>query len=78
MLEVFRERRTFGRSGFPFEGPHRAGLPPVVYDPADYPGSAEALSHVVVLPINERYEEAHIDFVADRIREAAGAVGGGR
>lgn len=71
MLEVFRERRTFGRSGFPFEGPHRSGLPPVAYDPVDYPGAAEALSHVVVLPINERYREPHIEYVATRIREAA-------
>lgn len=71
MLQLFRERKTFGRSGFPFEGPHRAGLPPVTYDPKDYPGTADALSHVAVLPINERYEERHIDFIAGRIREAA-------
>ena len=74
MLQIFRERNTFGRSGFPFEGPHRAGLPPVTYDPADYPGAADALSHVVVLPINEFYEEAHVDFIAGRIREAARAL----
>lgn len=74
MLQVFRERNTFGKSGFPFEGPHRAGLPTVTYDPSEYPGTADALSHVVVLPINEFYEEEHIDFVARRIREAATAL----
>ena len=71
MLKLFRERNTFGRSGFPFTGPHRAGLPPVTYDPADYPGTADALSHVAVLPINEFYEDKHIEFIALRIREAA-------
>jgi dTDP-4-amino-4,6-dideoxygalactose transaminase len=71
MLQVFRERKTFGSSGFPFEGPHRKGLPPVSYDPADYPGAREALARVVVVPINELYTDEHIDFVARRIREAA-------
>ena len=72
MLQVFRERNTFGRSGFPFEGPHRRGLPPVVYDAAEYPGALDALSRVVVLPINERYTEEHVDYVAGQIRQAAG------
>ncbi len=70
-LQLFREKNTFGKSGFPFEGPHRAGLPPVVYDPAEYPGTADALSHVAVLPINELYTEAHIDYIAGRIKDAA-------
>jgi dTDP-4-amino-4,6-dideoxygalactose transaminase len=73
-LQLFREKNTFGRSGFPFEGPHRAGLPPLVYDPADYPGTAEALSHVAVLPINEFYEEQHVDYIARCIHEAARAL----
>jgi dTDP-4-amino-4,6-dideoxygalactose transaminase len=71
LLQLFRERNTFGRSGFPFVGPHRQGLPPVSYDPAEYPGTADALSHVAVLPINEFYEERHVEFIARRIREAA-------
>ncbi len=71
LLRCFRERNTFGGSGFPFEGPHRAGLPPVVYDPDDYPGALEGLAHLVVLPINEFYEDAHLDHLARCIREAA-------
>jgi dTDP-4-amino-4,6-dideoxygalactose transaminase len=71
MLQLFRERVTFGRSGFPFQGPHRAGRPPVRYDPAEYPGSAEALAHVVVVPVNEFWEEPHVDHVARAIREVA-------
>jgi dTDP-4-amino-4,6-dideoxygalactose transaminase len=71
MLRIFRERNTFGRSGFPFDGPHRAGLPPVAYDPADYPGTADALSHVVVLPMSEFYEDEHVEHIACSIRDAA-------
>ncbi len=74
LLQLFRERNTFGKSGFPFVGPHRAGLPPVRYDPAEYPGAAAALAGVVVLPINERYGDEHVDYVARRIAEAARAL----
>ena len=76
MLQVFQEKNTFGRSGFPFDGPHRSGLPPVEYCPTDYPGTMEALSHVAVLPINEFYEEQHIEFIVNRIREAAAELQG--
>lgn len=71
MLQIFRDRNTFGNSGFPFEGPHRNGLPSVNYDPAEYPGTHEALANVVVLPLNEFYTEAHIGFLADCIRNTA-------
>ncbi len=76
MLQLFREQNTFGRSGFPFKGPHREGLPPIVYDPSEYPGAAEALSHVIVLPINEAYEEVHVDHIAQRIVEAVEGLQG--
>ncbi len=71
MLQLFQEKNTFGKSGFPFVGPHRAGLPEIVYDPAEYPGTQDALSHVVVLPWNERYTEEHVDYIATNIREVA-------
>ena len=74
--QVLRDRRTFGDSGFPFEGPHRAGADPVVYDTADTPGAVEALAGVVVLPINERYDEQHVDHVADVIRQAVAELAG--
>jgi dTDP-4-amino-4,6-dideoxygalactose transaminase len=74
LLQLFRERKTFGASGFPFEGPHRNGAAPVVYDPAEYPGTARALAHVAVLPINEFYTEEHVAFVARRIAEVAGEL----
>jgi len=69
--QVLRDRVTFGRSRFPFEGPHRAGEPPVVYDRADTPGTTEALERVVVLPWNEKYQPAHVDAIARVIRAAA-------
>src|SRR2546427_533631 len=37
--EVLRDRRTFGKSEFPYKGEHRKGDPPVVYDVADTPGA---------------------------------------
>ncbi len=69
--EVLRDHRTFGKSEFPYVGPHRAGDPPVVYDKAEYPGSTEALADVVVLPWNEKYTTEHVDAIAAIIRKAA-------
>ena len=39
-----RPQVTFGKSRFPYEGEHRKGEPPVVYDIADTPGTAEGLA----------------------------------
>jgi dTDP-4-amino-4,6-dideoxygalactose transaminase len=71
MCEVFRDQNTFGKSGFPFRGPHREGLPPVEYRSEDYPGVAEALSRICVLPWNEKYTEEDVRFVADAIIQTA-------
>lgn len=67
MCEVLRDKKTFGKSMFPFKGPHRQGMPEIIYDPADYPGTIEALKDVLVLPWNELYTEEHIQFIADNI-----------
>jgi len=69
--EVLRDRRTFGKSRFPYEGEQRKGEPPVVYDIADTPGTAEGLATVVVLPWNEKYSEEHVQYIARTIREAS-------
>jgi dTDP-4-amino-4,6-dideoxygalactose transaminase len=69
--QVLRDQVTFGKSRFPFEGPHRAGEPPVRYSRSDTPGTIEALQNIVVLPINERYRPEHIDFIAEVIAGAA-------
>lgn len=72
--EVLRDRRTFGKSQFPYEGEQRRGEPAITYDKKDTPGSVEALAGVVVLPLNERYQPEHVDYVAAAIREASQAL----
>ncbi|MRR37566.1 DegT/DnrJ/EryC1/StrS family aminotransferase, partial [bacterium] len=74
MCQVLSEKNTFGKSRFPFEGPHRKDDPPVVYDPKEYPGTFDALSHVVVLPWNEFYNEEHVNYIAEKIIETAKAL----
>jgi len=74
MCQILTEKNTFGKSRFPFEGPHRKDDPPVVYDPKDYPGTFDALSHVVVLPWSEFYTQEHVDYIAENIIETAKAL----
>jgi dTDP-4-amino-4,6-dideoxygalactose transaminase len=69
--QVLRDRVSFGKSRFPWEGEHRKGEPPVRYDAAETPGTTEGLATVVVLPWNERYTEKHVDFIARVVRAAA-------
>lgn len=67
--EVFRDARTFGTSGFPLRNnPFRAGEPPVEYRLADYPGTTDALAHMLVLPWNEQYTDEHVDYIANVLR----------
>ena len=68
MCEVFQKQRTFGDSRWPFT---LARPEAVNYDRALFPGTYEALEKVLVLPWNERYTEAHLDFLATSIRDAA-------
>ncbi|HKQ70982.1 MAG TPA: DegT/DnrJ/EryC1/StrS family aminotransferase [Polyangiaceae bacterium] len=75
--EVLRDRNTFGKSHFPYEGEHRKGEPPVVYDIADTPGTAEGLATVVVLPWNEKYTKEHVDYIAQAIRQASAELTSG-
>lgn len=71
MCQIFREKNTFGSSHFPYESEYRKGEPPVVYDPQDYPGSYQALGHLLVLPWNEFYTEEHVNYLAASIRDTA-------
>lgn len=68
---VFREQNTFGDSHYPF---NLARPEAVNYDDANFQGTIKGLHDVLVLPINERYEEKHIEFLADSIREAVEQV----
>jgi len=68
---VFRDQNTFGDSHYPF---NLARPEAVDYDDANFQGTLQGLHDVLVLPINECYEEHHINFLADSIREAVLAV----
>lgn len=65
--QVFQEQNTFGDSHYPF---NLARPEAVNYDDANFQGTLKGLHDVLVLPINECYEEHHINFLADSIREA--------
>src|SRR5262249_6993235 len=70
LCRVFTERRTFGRSRYPWASRVRDGGRDVTYDPADYPNTMRGLERVVVLPWNEFYTDEHVDFIANAIRNA--------
>ena len=64
--QVIRDRVTFGDSKYPFN--LRPDLKTV--DPRDFPGTTQALAHILVLPWNENYTEEHAHFIATNIFEA--------
>lgn len=66
---VFRDQKTFGKSGVPFRG-LRSREGDVRYDRSEYPGTLRALSRVLVMPINEFYQPEHIDFICEAVTEA--------
>ncbi|CAN5338044.1 DegT/DnrJ/EryC1/StrS family aminotransferase [soil metagenome] len=68
---VFRDQNTFGDSHYPF---NLARPEAVDYNDDNFQGTIKGLHDVLVLPINEKYEEKHIEFLADSIREAVEAV----
>lgn len=68
--QVFREQNTFGDSHFPF---NLARPEAVDYNDDNFAGTIKGLHDVLVLPINEKYEAHHIEFLARSIREAAEA-----
>ncbi len=71
MCEIFQKKRTFGRSGYPFTLARPAALD---YSKNLFPGSFEALECILVLPLNERYEEHHVDHLAAAIKRAAASL----
>lgn len=68
---VFREQNTFGDSHYPF---NLARPEAVDYNDDNFQGTIKGLHDVLVLPINEKYEEHHIEFLAASIREAVEAT----
>ena len=69
--QVFREQNTFGDSHYPF---NLARPEAIDYSEDRFPGTFKGLHDVLVLPINEKYTEEHIHFLADSIREAVASV----
>lgn len=67
MCEVFRDRRTFGNSQYPFTLARPAA---VDYRPERFPKTFAALESALVLPWNENYVEKHIDYMATSITAA--------
>jgi dTDP-4-amino-4,6-dideoxygalactose transaminase len=68
---VFTERRTFGRSQWPFTLAEPSALD---WDPARFPGTFAFLERVLVLPWNERYTEAHVDYIARSVLDGLAEV----
>jgi perosamine synthetase len=69
MCEVLRDHRTFGDSHWPYDGECRKGEPEVDYNPQSFPGTVDGLAHVLVLPWNERFTQAHVDYWATAIKD---------
>jgi perosamine synthetase len=69
--QVIRDRVTLGGSHWPWSA--RTDTVPAER-PQDFPGTYDALAHVLVLPWNERYTVDHVDYIADQVRQAAGAL----
>jgi perosamine synthetase len=67
MCEIFQTRRTFGNSQFPFT---LARPEAVDYSKSKFPQTFKALEDVLVLPWNERYEQVHLDYIAEAVRES--------
>lgn len=72
--QVFTDRKTYGKSQCPWTCRERAGGDPVVYDAKEYPGTTQGLERVVVLPWNEFYTDAHVEFIAGAVRSAVGGL----
>jgi dTDP-4-amino-4,6-dideoxygalactose transaminase len=73
MCQVFREHRTFGKSGFPFT---LARPETVQYDAKNFPLTMEALDKILVLPLNEKYQDSHIEYIANAMRESVAELRG--
>ncbi len=76
--QVIRDRVTFGTSHWPWEGDHMRGRKPVTSEKRDYPGTYDALAHVLVLPWSEFYTDQHVDALAEVIHAGAAHFRGGR
>lgn len=71
MSAVFAERRTFGKSQYPFSLARPQALD---YSRDRFPGTFAALERVLVVPWNDRYTVDDVRYIADGIRWAVGQL----
>ena len=69
MCQVFQDKNTLGDSQFPFNlaRPEAHRLPD-----GELPDTAKALHDVLVLPWNEKYTDAHVEYIAENVRRRSG------
>lgn len=67
MCKIFQDQKTFGNSRFPFT----LARPDVLrYEEARFPLTMQSLQEILVLPWNENYVDAHVNFISDAIYDA--------
>jgi dTDP-4-amino-4,6-dideoxygalactose transaminase len=67
MCKIFQDQKTFGNSRFPFT----LARPDVLrYEEARFPLTMQSLKEILVLPWNENYVDAHVNFISDAIYDA--------
>jgi dTDP-4-amino-4,6-dideoxygalactose transaminase len=68
MCEIFQKRKTFGTSGYPFTLARPEALD---YRSERFPGTFAALERILVVPWNDRYDEADVSYIAEAMVSAA-------
>jgi perosamine synthetase len=67
MCKIFQDQKTFGKSRFPFT----LARPEVLrYEESRFPLTTQSLQEILVLPWNENYVDAHVNFISDAIHDA--------
>ena len=65
--EVIRDQKTFGKSRWPFS----VGRPEAAtYRREDFAGAYDGLANVVILPLNEGFNDGHADFIIEAFDQA--------
>lgn len=67
--ELFQKRKTFGASGWPWNGPTRREP---IFQPERFPNTYQVLKTILVLPWSEFYKKDHIEYIADHLLRATG------
>lgn len=68
-MEALASRKTFGKSGHPFDGCH--GARQIDYGPGLCPRTEEELSKMVTLGLNENFSRTDIEDMAGAVRKVA-------